>query len=51
MWFPRGKYGLIGHGRLLIALYMKTHKNTKKQKKTLHIKITKKIKKITERFL
>ena len=51
MWFPRGKYGLIGLVRLFIALYMKTHKNRKKLKKTLHIKITKKIKKITERFL
>ena len=42
MWFPRGKYGLMGQVRLFIALYMKTHKNTKKQKKTVHIKISKK---------
>ena len=46
MWFPRGKYGLIGLVRLFIALYMKTHKNTKKLKKTLHIKITNKFKKL-----
>ena len=40
MWFPMGKYGLIGHGRLLIALYMKTQSA---KKETLKGKIIKKL--------